>query len=232
MSADFWTAERERLLAKLAEEGKSARDAGLIIGCTRNAILGRAHRSGVKFSGVAGPAPKLPKPPKMKLRRGPRSHYSPEQKAEARRLYRTGMVVSQICDAVGVPVGSIAPWFSDLPRRRDVKSTRAKSRELKIMALAAIYAGISGAAVARRLGFSEHSLKNWRVDTALCAEAQLVALQAFAEVSAEKERRAAEQRAEADLERARIDAVNAPIPCCSSASDPRDDGGAPRWANA
>lgn len=47
-----WTAEDDANLKKYSEAGYSAAEAGDMIGRTRNAVLGRAHRIGVSFKFV------------------------------------------------------------------------------------------------------------------------------------------------------------------------------------
>jgi hypothetical protein len=74
-----WTPEMDAMLRRMAKEGHSASAAGKVLGITRNAAIGRAHRIGVHFQSnvngrppVAGP--KLPKPrmaPPMLLRPAP-----------------------------------------------------------------------------------------------------------------------------------------------------------------
>ena len=44
-----WTAEDDANLKRYSEEGYSATEAGDMLGRTRNAVLGRAHRMGVSF---------------------------------------------------------------------------------------------------------------------------------------------------------------------------------------
>ena len=60
-----WTEQRVAALEKAIAEGKSASEAGRIIGCTRNAAIGKAHRLGLRF-GLSKPGPPRaykPKPP-------------------------------------------------------------------------------------------------------------------------------------------------------------------------
>jgi hypothetical protein len=44
-----WSQEMEAWLRRLAEEGMSAKDAGVVMGLTKNAVIGKAFRSGIKF---------------------------------------------------------------------------------------------------------------------------------------------------------------------------------------
>ncbi|WP_299941195.1 hypothetical protein [uncultured Nitratireductor sp.] len=50
-----WTAEDDRLMREMALAGRSATDVGDALGRSRNAVLGRATRTGVKFSATGGP---------------------------------------------------------------------------------------------------------------------------------------------------------------------------------
>ena len=43
----FWTDERVEQLAKLTREGKVFREIAEILGCTRNAVIGKVHRMGL-----------------------------------------------------------------------------------------------------------------------------------------------------------------------------------------
>ena len=43
----FWTDERVEQLAKLTREGKVFREIAEILGCTRNAVIGKVHRLGL-----------------------------------------------------------------------------------------------------------------------------------------------------------------------------------------
>ncbi|MBN8241898.1 hypothetical protein JF546_02600 [Nitratireductor aquimarinus] len=54
-----WTAEDDRLMREMALDGRSATDVGNAIGRSRNAVLGRATRIGVKFSATGGPRKRL-----------------------------------------------------------------------------------------------------------------------------------------------------------------------------
>lgn len=46
-----WTPEEDRLAKEMAEQGRSASEIGKVLGRSRNAILGRFHRLGVKGKG-------------------------------------------------------------------------------------------------------------------------------------------------------------------------------------
>jgi GcrA cell cycle regulator len=46
--ASIWTDERVNRLRELFHEGKSARQIGIDLGCTRNAVIGRLYRMGLR----------------------------------------------------------------------------------------------------------------------------------------------------------------------------------------
>jgi len=70
MKVQFWTEERHEALVKLAAEGLSASQIGAAIGCTRNSVIGRCGRTGVRLRMMngggrpRGPANKV-NPPKL-----------------------------------------------------------------------------------------------------------------------------------------------------------------------
>lgn len=82
-----WTAERQARLAALAAAGKSARDIAAELGVSRNAVLGRCYRTGVKllyepdFAALANArrrsGPRRPPPPDAPIRRARRRGSSP-----------------------------------------------------------------------------------------------------------------------------------------------------------
>lgn len=49
MSTDFWDRNQDAL-AKMARAGKSAAQIGAALGVSRNAVIGRCHRTGVKLT--------------------------------------------------------------------------------------------------------------------------------------------------------------------------------------
>lgn len=49
MRPSKWTAEDQATMTQMAADGKAAKDVGLALGVSRNAVLGRAHRTGVRF---------------------------------------------------------------------------------------------------------------------------------------------------------------------------------------
>jgi hypothetical protein len=50
-SRNAWTPDEDRLAKEMAEQGRSSREIGKVLGRSRNAILGRFHRLGVKWEG-------------------------------------------------------------------------------------------------------------------------------------------------------------------------------------
>lgn len=46
MKSNFWTDERDAMLKQLCEERKTATAIGALLGCTKNAIVGRCRRRG------------------------------------------------------------------------------------------------------------------------------------------------------------------------------------------
>lgn len=64
----IWTPENTALAVRLWTEGKSASEIGKTLGITRNAVIGKVHRMGVKRNLPAAPA----KPPKAVAPRVPR----------------------------------------------------------------------------------------------------------------------------------------------------------------
>ena len=74
--SDFWTTEKEELLVQWRKDGKTASEIGAHLRCTRNAVLGRAHRMN------------LPKRPTLKPKsaRAPQSTRLPSMPSPAVRL--------------------------------------------------------------------------------------------------------------------------------------------------
>lgn len=52
--APLWTAEQDETLANLLKAGDTARKIGLVVGKSRNAVIGRAHRLGLHFKNPVG----------------------------------------------------------------------------------------------------------------------------------------------------------------------------------
>lgn len=71
-----WTEEEDRILADMAREGASGSEVGLRLGRSRNAIMGRAHRLGIRFHGPGSG---------NKNAAGKRRHVSPPPSGFAKR---------------------------------------------------------------------------------------------------------------------------------------------------
>lgn len=50
----FWTPEQDNILREMAAAGKSASQIGAMVGKSRNAVCGRAHRIGANLAGFSG----------------------------------------------------------------------------------------------------------------------------------------------------------------------------------
>lgn len=53
MANSFWTEERQARLVELAAEKKTAGEIAMALGCTANAVVGRAYRTDVKLENRA-----------------------------------------------------------------------------------------------------------------------------------------------------------------------------------
>ncbi len=75
----MWTPQNQKTLEVLAAEGFSARDIAGVLGITRNAVIGRAHRTGVTLDFKSPPG--KPRTPKFTLPEERRKHMSEWAKA-------------------------------------------------------------------------------------------------------------------------------------------------------
>ena len=67
-----WTAQREGLLRELIADRVSSAQAGKVLGCSRNACLGKAHRMGLRFDTVWRKDPPAARPePRVRQRKPP-----------------------------------------------------------------------------------------------------------------------------------------------------------------
>lgn len=210
-----WTAEQDTWLASLAEQGLTALQAAPILGVTRNAVLGRAHRTGVKFKNRVVAKFKAPRQPRAaRARNEPRASRRKIAKDAidlARSLYLKGETYAKISEATGIFAGGLSVYFSDLPRRRPVTwDVRRRSRSFRLEALALCLVS-SYRKAAKAMNCSEASIQNWRGDEALYLEARAIADR----IKEERLRAAAEAKVRADLARldllAAITKNNAPI---------------------
>lgn len=204
----FWTDQAHQTLVDMASKNASAREIAQALGTTRNAILGRAFRHGVKLSPPVAIA--TPKAPKVKRQR--RWTQTPaDLVCKARQLYVDGKSLAEISADTEIPVGTLPSFFKDLPRRREGVRSKPKDMRLRLEVLALHYAGFSEAKAAKRMGVSQGSLRNWKRDRDLRAKAMLIG----SEIKMERARAAAEKSEAAVAERraylSKIAAHNAPI---------------------
>lgn len=180
---DAWPPERHEALVEMVRAGFSGAQIANVLGTTRNAIIGRCHRGGLRLG--AG-RPRLPPP----IHRGPRPKVRRQQKDN--------------------PFWKFGP---DHPVRRKGRAfrSRAFTDTAIAAAIARHLAGLSGFKSARSIGASWKSLKNWEKDAALMALGRQVfeAARCDATERAETARRlkALADAAETD----RLTRINAPI---------------------
>ena len=65
-TARAWTEDEDETLRRMANEGCSASQIGVAIGRSRNSIIGRSHRMGIKLGAGATAKPKKPRKPKVR----------------------------------------------------------------------------------------------------------------------------------------------------------------------
>lgn len=181
MNISNWTPERQTQLERLAAKGKTARQAAIIMKTTRNAVLGRANRTGVTFAGAWTPAKAKPLQDTDSGRR-----HTPEWKAaqgaRTRELWATGRM-----------------------------SKNAIPHTTRVAAVAAHLAGLSRVKAGAAFGTCEPSIVNWERIPAIVMEARALAERALADLAeqrAEIARVKAEQKAVESAARAER---NAPV---------------------
>jgi len=210
-----WSEDEHRVLIEMANAAASARDIGARLGKTRNAVLGRAFRHGVKLA-----PPKRAKRVEQRVAKPKRVWATKSAKklaritavALARDLYCAGRTLAEISDRTDIPAGSLGSYLKDLPRRREQTwDTRPKHDVARLESLALYYAGYSYAKVARQMGVCIGSIRNWLTDDALRLKAQTIGNA----VKAERDAACAAFKAERDRKNtelaARIAAHNGPI---------------------
>jgi hypothetical protein len=184
MAAPTWTAEQQAALVALAVAGKSGSEIAAELGVTRNAILGRAHRTGVKLpmdgrkrmiavmaSADSRRVPKAPKP--QGARRYPDDHPMYKSRARGARAFTDAKIA---------------------------------------VAIAARMAGQSLPKSARLVGASAQSLgKNWLSNPKLLALGRALYERARAEATQEAARKREIAAFEAETARLRTARINAPI---------------------
>ena len=102
MTDRFWTDEKEKLLAKLWEQDLSAREMAAQLGCTRNAVLGKANRLGLPYK-------QKPNTAKHK----PAKRFKPKPSNERKPPKRPDLRAEAPAD---VPRGTLQEIYENLPR--------------------------------------------------------------------------------------------------------------------
>jgi uncharacterized protein (DUF433 family) len=208
-----WTDEQQAELARLAACGARVIDIAAALGFTRNAVIGRARRTGVSLlyrTPPAEPKPvRAPRPPPAPHE--PRFVHPQETKDRVRALYLAGEKYTEITRLTGIASGNFVAWIRDLPKRRITRSWKRYDVTFKIAAVAAILTGESYAKASRRLGVEEKSILTWKKRPDVFAAATALAERIKANFAAEQERQRQLAEAEAELERVRVTAHNEPI---------------------
>lgn len=151
-----WPQERRERLIFLAAEGWTASEVGIQLGLTRNAILGYAHRNGIKFPMTARKA--------AKIGRGVRRPREPKAPKSTR--------------------GRFVPADHPMRRHRE-RSSRAFTDAEIAVAIAARLAGQSANKSARMIRASAQSLtKNWLKQPELVAAGRALFERAKADAAA------------------------------------------------
>lgn len=101
-----WPEEHVEQLKRLWALGKSCRQIGEVLGCTRNAVIGKAHRLGLESRAAPPPPPK--KSPRPRVRNRVRKPWKPKPTAPE----VTDMQLQQITE---VPERLVS--FDDLKHR-------------------------------------------------------------------------------------------------------------------
>lgn len=196
-----WTEERHALMVQMAESGCSASDVARVLGVSRSAVLGRAHREGIPFHGFVKAKPK-PTPV-----RDARPGFTQEQRQTARRMYLDGASYREIADAIGCARGTVGYFSRGLPRRRTIFCAKRYDRSFKIMAVALVFSGYGFLKTCRRLQISARTLHLWRENDAIANAARPAAEQIRAEAEVRRIQREDEERqkrAQAESERLRL----------------------------
>lgn len=211
-----WNDLRRDELKRLAAAGERVAVIAQALGTTRNAVIGYARRNNIALLYKRPPA--APKPPRDPSRS--RKRIPPEMIAQVRALWSDGATYSRIVAETGVAAGTIGHIVCALPKRRVVTwSTRARDEAFRITCLVASLTGESQASIAKRLKTSTASIGHWKKDSTLLAKAQALANTIKARWAAEQAAADAEKARLAAEERARIDAINAPILAKMSSRD-------------
>lgn len=70
-----WTPEKLRKLQSLVKENLTAREIASILRVSRNSVIGKLNREGLKLNGATGPRPKSRKPKEKPIRSVPPLNY-------------------------------------------------------------------------------------------------------------------------------------------------------------
>lgn len=98
----FWTATKEKLLEALWDKKLSAREIAAQLGCTRNSVLGKAHRLGLDYR---APASVEIKGVRVKIKQPPKTEKKPPQRPDL-----------QVEIPDDVPRGTVAEIYETLAR--------------------------------------------------------------------------------------------------------------------
>lgn len=85
--ADFWTDDKIETLRAMHRDGHTCREIGMVVGATRNAVIGKLHRLGIS------------KPSAV-------DHWTAERLATLRTMHVEGASYEEIAEATGFCVGS------------------------------------------------------------------------------------------------------------------------------
>jgi transposase len=160
MSGLVWTPSRDAVLAQFAAEGRSAREASKALGVTRNAVIGRAYRTGVRFSPPRPQRQERPKRPPIPRGRKPGRAAVPVEELLAR--YKAGEATASIAHDYGITksyVWSLATLHGAARTKRD---TRRRSDEFVLAVLTRLAAEGSYRNTAKAFGISESVISLWR----------------------------------------------------------------------
>lgn len=97
---DFWTADRIETLRVMHHKGHTSREIGMVIGATRNQVIGKLHRLGIVTQSTA-------------------NEWTEERVETLRRMYMDGAIYAEISEATGFGIASCQQKASrmGLPRR-------------------------------------------------------------------------------------------------------------------
>lgn len=206
---ETWTDAEQATLGRMAAELRPVREIANALGKTRNAVIGRAARKGVKLRDRPAAKPKAPRQPHAER---PRTRIAPELRAKARELYLAGLTYAEISAQTGISTGNFAGLFRDLPKRRQgMKTGKRYDHAFKVSAVAATMTGESFRKASARLGPEEKSIHAWKANPAVFVDAEALAARVKAAWGAEQERLRIEAEAAAEAERVRIETNNEPI---------------------